>query len=130
MRQCVSANRRPYERIACIGQHQLEEPYLCAKRDVGEFGIQEALAALSRPTHAVLKATDTSVALVRSPVASAGVVGTLGSGVEADIIEVVGLGDAAWLRLRFANTSSPAAPVDGWVRASAVTTLRRGDPQD
>jgi hypothetical protein len=130
MRQCVSANRRPYERIACIAQHQLEEPYLCAKRDVGEYGVREAIAALSRPTHAVVKASDTSLALVRSPVASAGPVGTLVAGNEAEIVEVVGLGDTAWLRLRVSSGPPSSAPVSGWVRATAVNTLRRDGTPD
>jgi hypothetical protein len=129
MRQCVSANRRPYERIACIGQHQLEEPYRCAERDVGQFGVSEALAALSRPTHAVLKENGSTLALSRAPVGSAASAGALPAGVEAEIIEVVGLGEASWLRLRY-TSSSPSATVDGWVRATDVRTLRRADTPD
>jgi hypothetical protein len=129
MAQCTSANRRPYERAACIAQHQIEEPVACASKDIAPHALPEAVAALSRPSHVTtLPDTSTAISVKRGPLLSTSDIGQIMVGAEAAIIDFIGTPTPNWFRVRgFAASDGSASNVDGWVQAASVKAYRKAD---
>lgn len=128
MSQCTSANRRAYERAACIAQHQIEEPLACASVDVAANSIAAALEARNAPSHVGVPVGGAAVPVVRGPLSSSGQIGLIPVDGEAQIVDVMGSPAPRWYRIRgFQTVAGTASTVDGWVQPAAVRAWRKAD---